>query len=79
MFATAGSLFIRHFGWKPPDLDHEDLPHNTMSNAEQLAASMRAAAYAFDDAGQPETVCLLPHGRIATPMGRATLSTGVAC
>jgi len=32
-----------------PHLDHEDLPHNTMANAEQWAAGMRVPAYAIDD------------------------------
>jgi dipeptidase E len=52
-------------GWTPPDggdealglvdfsifphLDHEDLPENTMANAEKWAADMSVPAYAIDD------------------------------
>jgi dipeptidase E len=52
-------------GWKPPTggdetlglvdfamfphLDHEELPDNTLANAEKWAASMTAPAYAIDD------------------------------
>ena len=32
-----------------PHLDHEDLPHNTMANAEKWAAEMPGPAYAIDD------------------------------
>ncbi len=32
-----------------PHLDHEDLPHNTMVDAERWAASMTVPAYAIDD------------------------------
>jgi len=32
-----------------PHLDHEDLPHNTLANAEKWAAEMPGPAYAIDD------------------------------
>jgi dipeptidase E len=32
-----------------PHLEHPDLPHNTMANAEKWAADMPGAAYAIDD------------------------------
>jgi len=32
-----------------PHLDHEDLPDNSMANAEQWAAGMRVPGYAIDD------------------------------
>ena len=32
-----------------PHLDHEDLPDNTMADAEKWAAGMPASAYAIDD------------------------------
>jgi dipeptidase E len=32
-----------------PHLDHEDLPENTMANAEKWAAGMSVPAYAIDD------------------------------
>jgi dipeptidase E len=32
-----------------PHLDHEDLPENTMANAEQWAAGISVPAYAIDD------------------------------
>lgn len=32
-----------------PHLDHEDLPHNTMADAERWAAGMSAPCYAIDD------------------------------
>lgn len=32
-----------------PHLDHEDLPTNTMADAEQWAANMPAPGYAIDD------------------------------
>ena len=32
-----------------PHLDHEDLPENTMADAEKWAAGMQAPAYAIDD------------------------------
>lgn len=62
MAPNIGEDFI---GWKPPNggdrtlglvdfamfphLDHPELPHNTMSNAEKWAASMPVPAYAMDD------------------------------
>jgi len=32
-----------------PHLDHEDLPENTMADAERWAAGMPVPAYAIDD------------------------------
>ena len=32
-----------------PHLDHPDLPHNTMANAERWAAGLSCPAYAIDD------------------------------
>ena len=32
-----------------PHLDHEDLPENTMADAEKWAAGMSVPAYAIDD------------------------------
>ncbi len=32
-----------------PHLDHQDLPHNTLSHAERWAAKMQVPAYAIDD------------------------------
>jgi dipeptidase E len=32
-----------------PHLDHEDLPRNTMADAERWAAGMSVPAYAIDD------------------------------
>jgi dipeptidase E len=32
-----------------PHLDHEDLPHNSMADAERWAAGMPVPAYAIDD------------------------------
>ena len=32
-----------------PHLDHEDLPENTMADAEKWAAGMQVPAYAIDD------------------------------
>ena len=32
-----------------PHLDHEELPHNTMANAERWAANIRTPGYAIDD------------------------------
>src|SRR5262249_28071748 len=32
-----------------PHLDNEDLPHNTMANAEKWAADLHGPAYAMDD------------------------------
>lgn len=32
-----------------PHLDHPELPHNTMADAERWAASIAALAYAIDD------------------------------
>ena len=62
MAPSIGEDFV---GWRPPSggdetlglvdfsifphLDHEDLPENTMANAEKWAAGMRVPAYAIDD------------------------------
>ncbi|MEZ4521860.1 MAG: Type 1 glutamine amidotransferase-like domain-containing protein [Thermomicrobiales bacterium] len=62
MAPRIGDFFV---GWTPPGggddtlglvgfsmfphLDHEDLPHNTMANAERWAADMPVPAYAIDD------------------------------
>jgi len=62
MAPNIGQEFV---GWKPPaggdetlglvdfamfpHLDHADLPHNTMANAEKWAARLRTPAYAMDD------------------------------
>jgi dipeptidase E len=62
MTPSIGEDFVR---WKPPTggdetlgmvgfsifphLDHEDLPDNSMANAERWAAGMRVPAYAIDD------------------------------
>ncbi len=62
MAPNIGEFFV---GWKPPTggdttlglvdfaifphLDHEMLPHNTMSNAAKWAAGMPVPAYAIDD------------------------------
>lgn len=62
MAPNIGEFFV---GWKPPTggdetlglvdfamfphLEHEDLPYNTMANAEKWAAGMAAPAYAVDD------------------------------
>jgi dipeptidase E len=62
MTPSIGAFFV---GWTPPTggdetlgavdfsifphLDHPDLPHNTLANAEQWAASMSVPAYAIDD------------------------------
>jgi dipeptidase E len=62
MAPNIGEAFVR---WKPPTggdqtlgvvdfsmfphLDHEDLPENTMADAERWAAGMRVPAYAMDD------------------------------
>ena len=62
MTPNIGEFFV---GWTPPSggdetlgmvgfamfphLDHEDLPHNTMANAEKWAAGMLVPAYAIDD------------------------------
>ncbi len=62
MTPRIGEYFV---GWKPPTggdetlglvdfsifphLDHIDLPHNTMADAERWAATLSAPAYAIDD------------------------------
>jgi len=62
MTPRIGEYFV---GWKPltgsdstlgivdfsifPHLDHKDLPHNTMADAEKWAASMPLPCYAIDD------------------------------
>lgn len=62
MAPAIGEFFV---GWKPPTggdetlglvdfamfphLDHEDLPENTVANAERWAAGMQRPAYAIDD------------------------------
>jgi dipeptidase E len=62
MAPNIGEFFV---GWTPPSggdetlglvdfamfphLDHEDLPYNTMANAERWAAGMRVPGYAIDD------------------------------
>jgi dipeptidase E len=62
MAPSIGEHFV---GWRPPTggddtlglvdfaifphLDHEDLPHNTMADAEKWAATMPVPAYAMDD------------------------------
>ncbi len=62
MTPRIGEFFV---GWKPPTggdealglvdfaifphLDHPELPHNTMANAEKWAAGMDVPAYAIDD------------------------------
>ena len=62
MAPNIGEFFV---GWKPPSggdetlglvdfamfphLDHEDLPENTMADAERWAAGMPVPAYAIDD------------------------------
>ncbi len=62
MTPRIGDFFV---GWTPPTggdetlgivdfaifphLDHEDLPHNTLANAERWAAGMPVPAYAIDD------------------------------
>jgi dipeptidase E len=62
MAPNIGEDFVR---WKPPTggdetlgvvdfamfphLDHEDLPENTMADAEKWAAGMQVPAYAIDD------------------------------
>ena len=62
MAPSIGEAFV---GWKPPiggdetlglvgfsmfpHLDHEELPKNTMADAERWAAGMRVPAYAIDD------------------------------
>jgi dipeptidase E len=62
MAPNIGEDFV---GWRPPTggdetlglvdfamfphLDHEDLPENTMADAERWAAGLRAPAYAIDD------------------------------
>ena len=62
MAPTIGEDFVR---WRPPTgggetlgmvdfamfphLDHEDLPENTMADAERWAAGMPVPAYAIDD------------------------------
>ena len=62
MTPSIGEDFVR---WKPPTggdetlglvdfsifphLDHENLPENTMANAEKWAAGMPVPAYAIDD------------------------------
>lgn len=64
MAPEVGEEFIG-YGWTPPDqldqglglvdfsifphLDHEDLPENTMTNAQAWAAKLRAPGYAIDD------------------------------
>ncbi len=62
MAPRIGEYFV---GWKPPTggyealgfvdfsifphLDHEDLPQNTMADAEKWAAGMSVPCYAIDD------------------------------
>jgi dipeptidase E len=62
MTPRIGEEFV---GWKPPGgddralgivefsifphLDHEDLPENTMADAERWAAGLQGPAYAIDD------------------------------
>jgi dipeptidase E len=43
-----------------PHLDHEDLPENTMANAEQWAAGIAGPAYAIDD----ETAIKVDDGQV---------------
>ena len=43
-----------------PHLDHEDLPDNTMANAERWAAGMSVPAYAIDD----QTAILVSDGSV---------------
>jgi dipeptidase E len=66
MAPSIGEAFVR---WKPPTgddetlgmvgfsmfphLDHEDLPENTMADAEKWAAGMQVPAYAIDDQTAP--------------------------
>jgi dipeptidase E len=62
MAPSIGEYFV---GWRPPSgddktlgivdfsifphLDHEDLPHNTMADAERWATTMAVPSYAIDD------------------------------
>jgi len=73
MTPRIGESFV---GWKPPTggdetlgfvdfsifphVDHEDLPENTMANAEKWAASLSGPAYAIDD----ETAIKVTHGTV---------------
>jgi dipeptidase E len=74
MAPSIGEEFV---GWKPPTggddtlgvvgfsmfphLDHEDLPENTMADAERWAAGMSVPAYAIDD----ETAIKVTDGTVA--------------
>jgi dipeptidase E len=65
MAPSVGKDFVESYIWKPPTggdgglgivdfsmfphLDHEDLPENTMADAEKWAAGMPGPAYAIDD------------------------------
>ena len=73
MTPRIGESFV---GWKPPTggdetlgfvdfsifphVDHEDLPENTMANAEKWAAGLSGPAYAIDD----ETAIKVTHGTV---------------
>ena len=73
MAPTIGEDFVR---WTPPTggdrtlgivdfaifphLDHPELPHNTMANAEKWAAEMPGPAYAIDD----ETAIKVSNGAV---------------
>jgi dipeptidase E len=65
MTPRIGEDFVESYVWRPPvggdetlglvdfsifpHLDHPDLPHNTMANAEQWAAGRSVPCYAIDD------------------------------
>ena len=51
-----------------PHLDNEDLPHNTMANAERWAAGMQNPVYAIDD----ETAIKVVDGTVEVVHGGAT-------